>query len=381
MQKKSFTLLFSLSLVISSSAIHSAQAADKGYCQSYSRALINLPHKNTDKNALTVCKADQPHWSSDKAKHLEWCLSVSQVEADKKLYSHNKLVNLCNDTYKLVMIDRLRCATPPLSSDDAIEMSAAPQTLKDALFGSNKQSTYSPYATLYPTVQLAIKDGRIHQCDIHSLAVDLDNNAQSKEWILSIDANCLDHKKQGHTWLVQQLGDSYHVLFEAEDSTLTLRYSQTDNFKNITVASPLHPDEETNKRCGSIIADWHYAGGRYLPVTGKADPHGSCLPEYNLPDYLQGVNIDSLPPGEWEKNIKREDEKRMELYAPYKKTLNDYVPEWLGKIEKLVPANPRLKSSASQFYKKADGGFKPTENKEDTDKGFMQNVRSFLGIE
>ena len=372
----SFLLLGLSFFGVSSSLV----AADKTYCQSYARALINLPHKN--KSTLAVCQQDQPHWSTDKAKHLEWCLGVKQAEADKKLYQHNKLVNLCNDTYKIVMIDRQRSATPPVSVNDPIEMTPAPGALKDALF--KNKPLKSPYATLYPSIQKAIKDGTINQCDIHSLTVNLDKNQQSNEWVVSIDASCLAEKKRGHIWLVQQLGDNYHILFEGEDDTFTLRYTETNTFKNITIAAQLHPDEETDKRCGGIIADWHYKDGRYLPVKGQADEHGSCLPEYNLPDRLQGANTYDLAEGEWEKEMLDEEKKRKALFAPYKKALTDYIPEWIGKIEKLVPANPKAVITHNQLYTKDDSDHKSTkknQEQEKEDKSFMQNVRSFLGIE
>lgn len=376
MQKSTLSLLISLSLISFSSI---TLAADKEYCQSYARALINLPHNNKSKDTLEVCKVNQPHWSNDKAAHLQWCLSVSEAEADKKLYSHNKLVNLCNDTYKLIMLERKRCANLPLSASDPIDMQPASEAIKAALFSSTKAA--SPYSKLYPEVEKASKS--LAKCEPHSLAVDIDKNPESKEWVVSTSANCLTDNKSPHIWLIQKIGERHNILFEGKDSTLTIRYKETDGYKNITIASQLSSNEETEKRCGSIITDWHFVEGRYLPVEGKADVHGSCLPNYDLPDRLQGANTYDLAEGEWEKEMAKQEAARVTLHAPYQQALQDYIPEWISKTTKLISAAVPAHSNKSQVYRNVDGDtqFKETELETKEDKSFMKNVKSFLGLD
>ncbi len=378
MQKTTLSLLISLCFIVFSSVLSPALAADKEYCETYARALINLPHKG--KSALEVCQQDQPHWSADKAAHIQWCLGVSQAEADKKLYAHNKLVNLCNDTYKLIMIDRKQSANLPVSANEVMAMKSAPDSIKDVLINGEIKNASSPFSKLYPVIHKAINDGSLKDCAVDSLAVDMDNNADTKEWVLSIDSNCLTDQQYGHIWLVQQIGDQYNILFEGEDNTLTLRYSETSTYKNITIASHLSGNEETTERCGSIIADWHYIEGRYLPVKGKADLHGDCLPEYNLPDSLQGANTYEIDENEWKRGMEEEEKKREALFAPYKKALVDYIPEWIKNTEQLIPANPKTNLTTNKLLTKEKTPNPAKENKEE-DKSFMRNVRSFLGLE
>ncbi|MEE9303950.1 MAG: hypothetical protein V3U84_09195, partial [Thiotrichaceae bacterium] len=289
------------------------------------------------------------------------------------------------DTYKLIMIDRKRCASLPLSADDVMAMKAAPENIKDVLLNGKINNIASPFSKLYPVINKAINDGSLKNCNVDSLPVDMDDNPDTKEWVLSIDSSCLTDQKYGHIWLVQQTGDDYNILFEGEDNTLTLRYSETGNYKNITIASHLSAEEETTNRCGSIIADWHYMDGRYLPVKGKADLHGNCLPEYDLPDSLQGANTYDLDENEWKKGMAEEEEKRDALFAPYKKALIDYVPEWINNTEQRIPENPKVGLAAKKLSTQGNAPIPATapakENNSGENKGFMENVRSFLGLE
>ena len=371
-----------LSLFIGLSALSYSsvlRAADKEYCEQYARTLINLPNEDPTKkrNILKVCQKNQPHWSNDKAKHLKWCLGVSQAEADKKLYNHNKLVNLCNDTYKLIMIDRNRCANLPLSPDDPQEMTPASSAIKALLTNPKIYSSVSPYAKLYPALTdiLNNNEAALKKCHIYSLPVDIDNNPETKDWVVSLEQKCLPKLKNGHIWLVQQTGENYRILLESEANTLTLHYSETNHYKNITVASQLSPAEETEKRCGSIIADWQYKEGRYLPVKGTADIHGSCLPEYNLPDNLQGANTFDLAEGEWEKAMQEQEKKRTALYSPYKKALEAYIPEWIKKTTEQISIVPRPNVAAIKLHKNNEAS---TTEKE---SGFFHSIRTFLGID
>ena len=204
------------------------------------------------------------------------------------------------------MVDRKRVASLPISATEEIQMDSAPKDLTKALVSGKIQS---PYSRLFPAVDTAIKKGSLKQCSFHSLSVDIDKNINTKEWVVSTDDQCFEERPSGHVWLIQQTNDQYRVLFEGEHHTLNLRFSERNKYKNISISSALSPQQETKQLCGRIDADWHYVEGRYIPFKGKANAMGQCLPEYNLPDYLQGVNTYDLAEGEWEKGMEAEEEK------------------------------------------------------------------------
>jgi len=342
-----------------------AESTDRAFCRHYARDLISSPQQK--QHILPMCQKNQPHWNVDKAHHLKWCLSVSKVAANKKRYAHNKQVNLCDDTYKLIMVDRHRLANLLLNADETARLPLASQQLKQALFQGNNKNPYRQY---YPAVSQAINTKRLDQCDVYSLVVDMDNNTDSKEWVLMIDKGCLPEKKTGHVWLLQQLKGVYYVLFEGEDNTFTLRHSEYHGYKNIAINTRLRATEESKQRCGSIKAEWRYVAGRYLPFKGEADEHGDCLPEYNLPDYLQGENTFSLSEKTWQEDMAVEEKKRTALFLPYKKALEAYIPQWIKGMERQVSAR-ELASAASLVV---------IRKQEAEEKSFIQNVREFLGF-
>ena len=383
MPKISLLLFISASFFISN-----IQAADAEFCEQYARDLINHPHAKKD--APATCQKDQPHWRSDKAAHIKWCLNATEEDVNKKHYNHNKLVNLCNDSYKLIMLDRNKIANLPLSADEEMELKAADKEIKQALI-TGKITT--PYTKLYPDISKALNDESLKECNINSLAVDIDKSKESKEWVLSMDKTCIADRESGHIWLVQYINHAYRVLFEGEDDTLDIHYNEHNNYKIITISSRLTDKEETSKRCGNITADWHYEKGRYIPFNGKADEFGDCLPEYNLPDYLQGENTLTMAEDEWEKNMKAEDEKRIALFAPYKQSLEDYIPQWIKNIEQLAPTNEQAPSTVSlvktvdsskdQTFPKKGSTNNDTkeEGEKEESKGFIESVRTFFGFE
>jgi hypothetical protein len=350
-----------LLLILMVSVVH-AENTDKMFCRHYVRDLMSLPQQK--QHALLMCEKNQPYWNADKAHHLKWCLSASKAAANTKRYRHNKLVNLCDDTYKLILVDRHRIANLLLNADDVVKLPLASKQLRQALLQGNNKSPYQYY---YPAVNQAIKNKRLDQCDVYSLAVDMDNSAASKEWVLMIDESCLPEKKTGHVWLLQQLKGVYYVLFEGADNTLTLRHSEHHGYKNIAINTRLHPTEESKQRCGSIKAEWRYSAGRYLPFKGEADEHGDCLPEYNLPDYLQGEHTFNLSKEAWDKGMKAEERRRVDLFSPYKKSLEAYIPQWIKTMEFQVPAVLLVVEQKQ-------------ERQEKEDKNFFQNIREFLGL-
>ena len=355
----------------------SAQAADQVFCEDYARDLINIPQHR--EGAPKTCNKDQSHWNTNKAVHIKWCKGVSEAEANKKRYQHNNLVNLCNDSYKLIMVDRQRVASLPISATEEMQMDSAPEHLSKALVDGKIQS---PYSKLFPGVDSAIKKGALKKCKLFSLSVEMDKNTKTKEWVISTDEACLTETHREHIWLIQQVKGQYRILFEGEYHTLNLHYSEENNYRNISISSSLTPEQETKKRCGSIDADWHYVEGRYIPYQGKANEMGKCLPEYNLPDYLQGVNTFELAEGEWEKGMKAEEAKRIALMAPYKKALQDYVPEWIASIEKQVPAVDTVQVSGETLNNKESSGVSSKEQEmKDSSKSFLESMRAFLGLD
>ncbi len=363
----------------------SAQAAEQVFCEDYAREMINIPQHR--EGAPKTCHKDQAYWNTDKAAHIKWCQGVSEADANKKRYNHNNLVNLCNDSYKLILIDRKRLASLPISATEEMQMDSAPKDLTRALVNGKIQS---PYASLFPTVDAAIKSGSLKQCAFDSLSVEIDKNTKTKEWVISTDVQCLEEKPFGHVWLIQQIDDQYRVLFEGEHNTLNLRISEKNNYKIISISSALSRQQETKQRCGRIEADWHYVEGRYIPFKGKANEMGQCLPEYNLPDYLQGVNTYDLAEGEWEKGMEAEEEKRKALMTPYKKALQDYVPTWIASVEKRVPSNSytintvqALDKSSGQDepIKTSSHSSKDEDKSKDQDKSFLETMRAFLGLD
>jgi hypothetical protein len=346
-----------------------AENTDKTFCHYYARDLISSPQKN--QHVLPMCQKNQPHWNADKLHHIKWCLSASKAVANKKRYSHNKWVNLCDDTYKLIMVDRHRLANRLLSADETVKLPLASQQLRRALEQGNGKNPYRQY---YPVVSQAINNQRLDSCDLYSLAVDMDNNTASKEWVLTLDKDCLSEKKTGHVWLLQQLKGAYSVLFEGEDNVLTLRHSEHHGYKNIAINTRLRANEESKQRCGSIKAEWRYIAGRYLPFKGEADEHGDCLPEYNLPDYLQGEHTFSLSEKTWQNDMAMEEKKRIALFAPYKKSLEGYIPQWIKGMEQQIPAMRERVNTVSLVAEREK------MRAEKAEKGFIQNIREFLGF-
>ena len=373
-------LLTGLSAAMLITTLH---AADAEFCMQYSRDMISVPHDRED--APKTCHADQPHWNTDKSAHVKACLGMSQAAANKKRYNHNKLVNLCNDTYKIIMLDRKRVATLPLSPDEPREMQPAPADLKEQLTSDSLQN---PYAKLYPDIQQALQQNKLNNCDFYRLPVDMDNNPKSREWVVTIDEKCTTKaigSQQPHVWIIQQTeNNTPRILFEGQHYTLTLHYTENHHYRNLSIASELNKQEETDKRCGSIIADWHYEQGRYVPFKGKADEHGSCLPEYELPDYLQGANTLELGEGEWQKGMEKAEKERSALMAPYKQALQDYVPEWIKKIQQLVPAVTSESKNATPQQTKTTTETQQENTTEKTKdkkaKSFMDTVREFLNL-
>jgi hypothetical protein len=381
MTKKPLPLL---SLCVAMASV-SAQAADEIFCEDYARDLIIIP---TDSNSSQkLCQKNQSHWNDDKASHMKWCLGVDEAEANKKRYNHNNLVNLCNDSYKLIMIDRKRVASLPISANEEMQMDNAPAEIKIALTNGTIKSSYSQ---LFAEFNQAINNGKLKKCSLYSLSVDLDKDSSTKEWVISTDNTCLEEHQFEHVWVVQQVKDDYRILFEGEDDTLNIRFSETNQYKNISISTPLKVAEETNKRCGSINADWHYVAGRYIPFQGRAEEHGSCLPDYNLPDYLQGENTFELAEGEWEKGMEAEEKKRVALFSPYKQALEDYIPEWIRHVKSKIPADQSLmavNASQTSSDSKETDDISSVESKsvaadqKKSKKGFMENIRAFLGLD
>jgi len=346
-----------------------AENTDQAFCRHYARDLMSLPQQK--QHALRMCQKDQSHWSADKAHHLRWCLSVSKAEANKKRYSHNKLVNLCDDTYKLIMVNRHQVANLLLSANETIKLPLAGKQLRQALLQGNSKNPYRQY---YPAVSQAMKNQRLDQCDMYRLAVDIDNNRASNEWVLTVDEGCLPEMKAGHIWLLQQLKGTYYVLFEGENNAFTLRHHEHHGYKDIAISTRLRTAEENKGRCGSIQAEWRYVAGRYLPFKGEADEHGTCLPEYHLPDYLQGENTFTLSERAWKEGMNVEEKKRIALFTPYKKSLEAYIPQWIKGMEQQVPAMQDLVGTMPLVSRQQ------VKEDERGNKGFIQTIRDFLGL-
>lgn len=378
-----------LLLVITGQPV-SAETTDRAFCRIYARDMISLPQQK--QHTLPMCQLHQSHWKGNKNDHIKACLAVSKIEANKKRYSHNKLVNLCNDTYKVISLDRHRLANLLLNTNEKKRLEAASPSLKQVLLQGKMRS---PYRQRYAVMAEAIKQQQLQQCDWYSLAVDMDNNTTSKEWVLTLDAGCLAEQKTAHVWLIQQLEGIYYVLFEGDSNTLTLRYDTHNGYKKIAMSTRLRANEENDQRCGSIKAEWHYVAGRYLPFKGKADEHGDCLPKYNLPDYLQGENTLSLSAKTWNEGIQAEEKRRMALFFPYKKALEAYVPQWILQIKQQVPARPSLASpimigkntvlleEKNRKDKKEKQQQSERENKSEenpVEKSIIQSIREFLGL-
>lgn len=390
MTKKSLPI-FALYIAFSSGLV---QAADEIFCDDYARELINIP--TDSESTQKLCQKGQSHWNEDKAVHIKWCLSVDEATADKKRYNHNQLVNLCNDSYKLIMIDRKRVASLAISDKEEMQMDSATPVIQKGL---TTATIKTPYSELFTKFNTAIKEGKLKECNLFSLAVELDKSPETKEWVISTESTCLeDH--QEHIWLVQQIEDKYHILFEGENNTFNIRYSENkeSQYKNISISTTLTMEEETDKRCGTIHADWHYVAGRYIPFKGKAIEGGNCLPEYNVPDSLQGKNTFELAEGEWEKRMLIEEKKRIALFAPYKQALKDYIPKWISHIETKVPADPlaiaiNTPQTGANTDTKETAEVSPTlsskpeteteteTTKEKPKKSFFENMRAFLGLD
>lgn len=368
--KKQLTLL---TLAVSASLATLGHAADDNFCEYYARDLISVPYLSS--NAMPLCQRDQKHWNTNKKSHIQWCLTATEDEANKKRYAHNKLVNLCNDTYKIIMIDRQRTAQLALSADEEKKMQPLGQKLKGLLTSGEIES---PFSQLYPNIAQAQKTGQLNNCDFKSLSVDLDNNPQTQEWVISTDLNCPATPEKEHIWIIQSLNDKDRILFEGQDITLTIRYSEHNHYKNLAIATELPKQESTNKRCGAIKAEWYYVDGRYLPFSGTADTYGECLPPYNLPDMFQGQNTFSMKEQEWEEGLAREEQQRKTEISSFEETLSNYIPDWISNMEKRIPAPV----NAEQFLTtpKAETKSQPEEQDKSEEQGLLNKIKSLIGL-
>lgn len=368
--KKKLTLL---ALTVSASLLPLGHSADSNFCEYYARDLISVPYISF--NTTPLCQRDQKHWNTNKKSHIQWCLTATEDEANQKRYAHNKLVNLCNDTYKIIMIDRQRTAQLALSADEEKKMQPLEQTLKDLLSTGEIES---PYSRLYPNIVQAQKAGQFDNCEFKSLVVDLDNNAQTQEWVISTDLNCPATPENEHIWLLQSLNNKHRILFEGNDITLTIHFTEHNHYKNLAIATELPKQETTNKRCGAIKAEWHYIDGRYLPFSGKADTYGECLPPYNLPDMLQGQNTFSMKKQDWVEGMAKEEQKRKTEIASFEEALSNYIPHWLNGMEKNIPAP----SNSEQFLTtpKLEAKNLPEEPDKTADSSLLDKIKSLIGL-
>ncbi|CAA6803565.1 MAG: Unknown protein [uncultured Thiotrichaceae bacterium] len=363
-----------LGLAISASLPSLGYTADSKFCEYYARDLISVPYVSS--NAMSLCQPDQKHWSTNKKSHIQWCLTATEAEANKKRYSHNKLVNLCNDTYKIVMIDRQRTAQLALSPDEEKKMQPLGQPLKDQLTTGKIKS---PYQQLYPHISQAQKAGKLNNCDLKNLPIDLDNNPTTQEQVISTDLTCSVTPEKEHIWLVQSLNDKHRILFEGEDITLTIRYSEHNRYKNLAVATELPKQETTNKRCGAIKAEWRYVDGRYLPFSGKADTYGECLPPYNLPDTLQGENTLSMKKKDWVEGMAKEEQHRKTEIASFEEALSHYIPHWISEMEKKIP----VFATPEHFLTppKTEAKSSPEEKAPAEEPSLFDKIKALIGLE
>lgn len=368
--KKQLTLI----LVLSALLAPSGHTADDQFCEYYARDLINVPYLSA--KAMPLCQRDQKHWNTNKKSHIHWCLTATEDEANKKRYAHNKLVNLCNDTYKIIMIDRQRTAQLALSADEEKKMQPLePETLKDQLVTGEIES---PYSNVYPDIAQAQKTAQLNNCKLMSLVVDLDNNLQTQERVISTDLNCPATPENEHIWITQTLNHSHRILFEGRDITLTIRYTENNHYKNLTIATELPKQETSDKHCGAIKAEWHYVDGRYIPFSGTPDTYGDCLPPYNLPDMLQGQNTFSMKPKEWAEGMAKEEQKRKTEIASFEEALNNYIPHWINGMEKKisVPENTEqfLMTPKTEVKSQAEAKDQPEA------QGLLDKIKSLIGL-
>lgn len=349
-------------------------AADSNFCEYYARDLISVPHLSSAK--IPLCQHDQEHWNTNKNAHIQWCLTATEDEANEKRYAHNRLVNLCNDTDKIIMIDRQRTAQLALSADEEKKMQPLQPELKELLTTGKIDS---PYRQLYPNIAQAQTSGVLKGCDLKSLPVDLDNNTQTQEWVISSDLSCPATPEKEHIWLLQRVNNQYRILFEGEDITLTIRYTEHNGYKNLAIATELPKQESSNKRCGAIKAEWHYTNGRYLPFMGEADAYGNCLPPYNLPDNLQGQNTFSMSKQEWTEAMKQEEQQRKANITSFEEALSDYIPYWISNMEQRIAAAANTTPLVTMPTTEAKR--LPDETGVVKEPGLLDKIKTFIGLD
>ncbi len=328
-----------------------ADAAEDLFCKQFARD-IAFTYPYDTKSLSTSCRND-PRWTVgkppadprlaiNKDKNYQWCLTASKAEVNKKRFSHNRDVNKCKDTYKVINLISGRVISRKTSSSDVDKMEVASQGLIHALLSS---TTHNPYSRLFPLVNKAVRNNKLKSCRLTSLSVEVDNNKATSEWIIANNEDCFkSYSGISHFWLLQQKGTTYRILFEGEDRVIKLNDKRYNQYRNISASSTL--GTEPGFLCGELEAKWHYVKGRYIPYKVTPWVFEECV-GYNLPDRLQGANTFSLQEGEWEKEMLLEEKKRDRLFAPEKRKLANYIPQWMSDIKKLTTVNSKHRVALS----------------------------------
>lgn len=317
-------------------------AADDVFCQRYARDIaFTIP---ADSPSLSKECRNDTRWTVGKLPvdprldlannaDYQWCLTASEQEVNEKRYAHNAAVNACNNEYLTITLNSGSITTPPASDTSRSSMvEVPPESVLDIL---KAKSTKKPFASMFYKTNLALQQGKMDSCVFRSLNTEIDDNADTTEWVVSTDQQCLkgNINTLPHVWIMQrQANDQYRVLLEADDNVIRLRNSSHSGYKDISITTTLDPESSRSGVCGAIYATWQFQQDRYLPVDGDPIIDDACI-GYNLPDYLVGAQTASASPEEWEKAMQDEEKRRKQLAGPAEEKLKAYIPSWIRSVK------------------------------------------------
>lgn len=137
------------------------------------------------------------------------------------------------------------------------------------------ETTTNPFRSLYPQLYTAENIAkRLAECPLLGVALDVDQNLHTQEWLLSFSAlRCLqfdtterllsgdDH---GHKWLLQQQADSSYRILAEGDGIFYLTRQEAANYQAIRTRMFIaRAFPEDTLQCGGAELSWHYQAEHY----------------------------------------------------------------------------------------------------------------------
>jgi len=168
-----------------------------------------------------------------------------------------------------------------------------------ALSGSLKKhllssKTKNPFKVVYSDIYSSYNSQKLEKCSFYALKLDLDNNPNTNEWIISAYLeSCLygysyEADRQGsfknyyysdnpHNWILQKdTQGQYRVILESDDPIYMMnRHDPNYNTNALSTKMFLGKINRNNKTlCGAAEISWQYKDGQLYPFKAKASADG-----------------------------------------------------------------------------------------------------------